>query len=197
MHDPRIPSAPPSLAAILHDTEALGFKMASEAQTGSLLRTLAASKPGGRLLELGTGTGVGTAWLLDDMDAESRLVTVDNNDAAVAVARKHLGCDTRVAFELVDAEWFLRGRAGERFDLVFADAWPGKFTDLDLALALVAPGGFYIADDLLPQPSWPEGHSTRIPTVLAALARRADLLYTTLAWASGIIVVTKRRQCIL
>jgi predicted O-methyltransferase YrrM len=36
----------------------VGFTMASDAWTGALLRTLAAAKPGGSLLELGTGTGL-------------------------------------------------------------------------------------------------------------------------------------------
>jgi predicted O-methyltransferase YrrM len=41
----------------------LDFGMASDPLTGALLATLAASKPGGRFLELGTGTGGATAWL--------------------------------------------------------------------------------------------------------------------------------------
>ena len=49
---------PPALAAIQAETVALGFNMASEPQTGALLRALAASKPAGTLLELGTGTGL-------------------------------------------------------------------------------------------------------------------------------------------
>jgi len=80
IEDTKITQLPSAHPAILLDTETLGFKMASEPQIGSLLRTLAASKPGGRLLELGTGTGVGTAWLLDGMDAAARLETVDNDD---------------------------------------------------------------------------------------------------------------------
>ena len=39
-------------------TQASGFTMASDVLTCSLLRTLAVSKPGGRFLELGTGTGL-------------------------------------------------------------------------------------------------------------------------------------------
>jgi predicted O-methyltransferase YrrM len=56
--------------------------MASEPRTGSLLRTLAAAKPKGRFLELGTGTGIATAWLPAGMDAGSMLTTVDT-DASV------------------------------------------------------------------------------------------------------------------
>jgi predicted O-methyltransferase YrrM len=61
--------------------------MASEPLVGALLRSLAASKPGGRFLELGTGTGVATAWLLDGMDDRATLVSVDN-DARYSKRRK-------------------------------------------------------------------------------------------------------------
>jgi predicted O-methyltransferase YrrM len=56
MLDDHTQSNPPrELAAIQQATAASGFTMPSEALTGALLRSLAASKPGGRLLELGTG----------------------------------------------------------------------------------------------------------------------------------------------
>ncbi len=50
-----------TLEGIERDTENREFDMPSDRHTGSLLRTLAASKPDGRLLELGTGTGLSTA----------------------------------------------------------------------------------------------------------------------------------------
>jgi predicted O-methyltransferase YrrM len=72
--------AMPAVWSVISDrTAALGFDMASDARTGALLRALAASKPGGRLLELGTGTGLATACLLAGMDSHARLVSVDNN----------------------------------------------------------------------------------------------------------------------
>src|SRR6185369_12398672 len=111
--------APRQLAAILADTAALGFTMASEPSTGSLLRTLAASKPGGLFLELGTGTGAGTSWLLSGMDAGSRLLTVDNDEKGIAIARKHLGGDPRVTFHHSDAGEFIERLRGWRFDLIF------------------------------------------------------------------------------
>lgn len=87
--------------------------MASDHATGSLLRTLAASRPGGRFLELGTGTGLASAWLLAGMDAGSRLVTVETEAPVLAVARHHLGSDGRVTFVEGDAADYLRaaGRA--------------------------------------------------------------------------------------
>jgi len=96
--------------------------MMSEAKVGALLATLAASKPAGRLLELGTGTGHGTAWLLSGMDAASRLDTVDTDDQVIAVARRLLGADARVRFHVMDGASFLGGAAPEQFDLIYADA---------------------------------------------------------------------------
>src|SRR5262245_22055335 len=79
MIDDEIVRRPPTLDAILAETSALGFTMASEPKVGALLAALAASKPAGRLLELGTGTGHGTAWLLLGMDQRSTLDTVDSD----------------------------------------------------------------------------------------------------------------------
>ena len=64
MDDTKNLCPPKYLLAIEADTRKIEFKMASEPLVGSLLRTLAASKAKGRFLELGTGTGLSTAWLL-------------------------------------------------------------------------------------------------------------------------------------
>lgn len=184
------PPPPPALDAIARDTAALGFALSSDAPTGALLRALAASRPGGRVLELGTGTGHGTAWLLDGMDATARLTTVDVEDATVAVARRHLGHDPRLTFHVGDGVAFLRA-AEDRYDLVFADAYPGKYDALELALDLLAPGGLYVVDDLLPKHDWPEG-LTLVPRLLAALSARPDLHLAPLACASGLLVATRR-----
>ncbi len=100
MDDVSAAEFPSILDVLRRETEHAGFGMASEPKTGSLLRTLAASKPGGRFLELGTGTGIGTAWLLAGMDDASHLDSVDTDPAVQEIARRHLGHDTRVTFHL-------------------------------------------------------------------------------------------------
>jgi predicted O-methyltransferase YrrM len=185
-------SAPPAIGAIRSDTAALGFAMASTERTGEMLRTLAASKPGGRLLELGTGTGMGTAWLLHGMSADATLDTVDNDPARVAIARRHLGHDPRVRFHVIDGAAFLRAPSADGFDLIFADTWPGKFVNADAALALLRPGGLYVIDDLLPQPSWPPDHAPKIPCLMQMLADRSDLVLWRLDWDTGIVVAAKK-----
>lgn len=169
--------------------------MASEPLTGSLLKTLAASKRSGHFLELGTGTGLATAWLLDGMDDESKLITVDNDDRVAAIAQKHLGQDQRVSFYIEDAsdviQRFIEQKQG--FDLIFADAWVGKYTLLDETLSLLRPGGFYVIDDMLPQANWIEGHESNVKALIEALESRQDLALTKFAWASGIVVATQSR----
>ena len=191
MNDRDIAHIPAALDAIRRDTDAIGFTMASEPQTGSLLRTLAASKPAGRFLELGTGTGVGTAWLLAGMDAASRLDSVDRDAAVSAVARRHLGRDPRVTFHVSDGAEFLTRMAPRRFDFMYADTWPGKFTHLDLALSLLRPGGIYFVDDLLPQPSWPEEHGPKVPGLIDRLDSQPEFVATRLAWASGLMILVR------
>ena len=194
MNDQDIGHAPPALDAIRRDTEALGFTMSSEPRTGSLLRSLAASKPNGRFLELGTGTGVGTAWLLAGMDARSRLVSVDNDAEVVRIAQRHLGHDPRVTFHLMDGAAFLEQAAPQQVDFIYADAWPGKFTHLDLALSLLSVGGIYLIDDLLPQASWPDGHAPRVPLLVADLGGRRGFVATQFAWASGIMMLVRTEE---
>ena len=191
MNDNEISRQPAALEAIQRDTAELGFTMASEPKTGALLAALAASKPGGRLLELGTGTGLGAAWLLAGMDAAARLDTVDRDAAVVTVARRHLASDTRVTFHVMDGAEFLDHAAPGQYDLIYADTWPGKFSHLEQALALLRPGGIYFVDDLLPQPNWPADHAPKVPALIEAIERRPEFTTVKLAWASGLMLVVR------
>jgi predicted O-methyltransferase YrrM len=194
MRDDVFAREPVVLPRIIAEGESLGFRAASERRTGALLQVLAASKPGGRFLELGTGTGVGTAWLLSGMDSAACLDTVDNDEAVVAIARRNLAHDPRIRFHVANGAAWLSGYTGASFDLIFADAWPGKFSELTLALGLLAAGGLYVIDDLLPQPNWPEEHGSRIEPLLSEIERMPDLVCVRLAWASGLAVVARRAE---
>jgi predicted O-methyltransferase YrrM len=173
-------------------SRALGFDMPSEANTGAMLRLLAASKPSGRLLELGTGTGLATAWLLDGMGAGGTLVSLDNDASVQAVARAVLGDDPRVTFVTGDGLDHVRAQPPASFDLIFADAWPGKYDGLDETLALLRPGGLYVVDDMSRQPNWPEGHQPRVDALTARLKSHPDLATVALDWASGLVIAARR-----
>ncbi|HEV8506709.1 MAG TPA: class I SAM-dependent methyltransferase [Chitinophagaceae bacterium] len=175
---------------IVQATRAIEFNMASDMQTGSLLKTLAASKPGGSILELGTGTGLATSWIVDGMDKGTKLVTVENNELLLDIARKALQ-DARVEFVLADGYEWIQNYAGEKFDLIFADAMPGKYELFEETIELVKQGGFYVIDDMLPQPNWPAGHSEKVERLIEELEKRNDITLTKLNWSTGIIIVSK------
>ena len=183
---------PPAYEAIVSATADAGFTMASDLATCRLLRTLAASIPGGRFLELGTGTGLSTSWILDGMDQRSTLVSVDNAANFLAIASRSLGDDRRLTLEESDGgEWIERHKT-EKFDYIFANTWHGKYLMLEEALEMVAPGGLYILDDMLPQPNWPEGHQEKAMRLIETLEGRADFTFTSLEWATGIIIGVKK-----
>ena len=184
---------PKQLNAIIEDTHLLGFNMASEPKTGALLAVLAASKHSANILELGTGTGISAAWLLHGMDNNSALVTVDNDSTCQEVAKKYFGADSRVKFVCREGEEFLASIQDQEFDLVFADAWAGKFSGLQLALNVVAPGGYFVIDDLLPQPNWPEGHAPRVPKLIHKLENNPLFKSVKMEWASGIMVLVRNK----
>src|SRR5688572_11189238 len=113
--------------SIIEATKASGFSMASDILTCSLLRTLACSKVAGKFLELGTGTGLATSWILDGMGDQSSLVSIDNDDRFLEIASRFLGTDTRLQLVSIDGAKWVEENTDEKFDFIFADTWHGKY----------------------------------------------------------------------
>ena len=183
---------PKGYSALEIASKSIRFSMPSDLQTGALLKTLVGSKPGARVLELGTGTGLATAWLLAGMDVDSTLLSIDNEATYLAVANNFLGQDNRLKLLRADAGAWLESPHNQMFDFIFADAWPGKYANLEAVLGTLATGGLYIIDDMLPQPNWPDGHGNNVDKLVADLERRDDLHITRLTWATGILIATKK-----
>jgi predicted O-methyltransferase YrrM len=181
---------PPHYERILQRSTDMQFPMNSDVLTGALLRALARMKPGGMFLELGTGCGLGTCWLLDGMNADSTLVSVDNSPAVQAIARDELGADARLTFVFEDGGEFLES-CENGFDLIYADAWPGKYSHLDRALALLNRGGIYVIDDMLPQPNWSADHPPKVAALLQTLDALDGFEIAKLSWSTGIVLAVK------
>jgi len=183
---------PSAYNAIKVATEASGFTMPSEVLTCSLLKTLAATKPGGKFLELGTGTGLSTTWILDGMDETSTLISIDNDETLLSIAKENLGVDRRLTLICTDGADWIKRNAGQKYSFIFADTWPGKYLLLDEVLDMVEKGGIYIIDDMLPQANWPTGHAEKATDLISYLDSRDDIILTKMGWATGIIIITKR-----
>jgi predicted O-methyltransferase YrrM len=106
----------------------------------ALLRVLAAGRD---VAELGTAYGEGAAALAETARS---VVTVELDPERAAHARTRLAGFANVELLEGDAYELLHGRGP--FGLVFADG--GRY-DWEAILALTAPGGLIVKDDLTPQ----------------------------------------------
>jgi predicted O-methyltransferase YrrM len=173
-------------------TKENGFTMPSDILTCSLLKSLATSKTSGKFLELGTGTGLSTSWILDGMDRSSSLISIDNDGTLLEIANRFLGGDDRLNLVLSDGEVWVNNNLGAKFDYIFADTWHGKYLLLEEVLEMLNKGGLYIVDDMLPQSNWPEGHQEKAINFVKYLENRSDLNLTKQSWSTGIIIAVKK-----
>jgi predicted O-methyltransferase YrrM len=194
MNDTNIKDIPSIYPKIQSKSKEIGFTMPSDIYIGTLLKTLISSKPGGRFLELGTGIGLSLSWIIDGMDVDSSLVTVDNDKELIQIAQQYFVTDTRLTIICVDGSKWIKSYKGKQFDLIFADAWPGKYSEIDEVLDLVNLGGFYVIDDMKAQPNWPEGHNQSVDRLVSYLENRKDFNLTKMNWSTGLIVAVRVLQ---
>ena len=185
-----MPAIPVKLESIEMATRECEFDMPSDRETGSLLRMLCAANPKGRFLEIGTGTGLSACWMLDGMDDQSTLLSIDNDESVVGIARCHLS-DSRISFVVKDGLDAIIDLSPGTFDLIFADAMPGKYECFDQTVRLLRPGGLCVLDDMLPQDNWPEGHQSRVDDLIESIKGNESLSYTFMNWSTGICLCTK------
>ncbi|MEO0472088.1 MAG: class I SAM-dependent methyltransferase [Bacteroidota bacterium] len=170
----------------------IGFSMPSDVYIGTLLKTLITAKPGGNFLELGTGIGLSLSWMIDGMDQQARITSIDNDPALCEIARTFFGQNPQVDILCVDGSEWIKNYQGDQFDLIFADAWPGKYSELNETLALVKVGGLYVIDDMNPQANWQEGHQAKAQQLITELENRSDINLTKMDWSSGVMICTKK-----
>jgi len=114
--------------------------------TGSVLRLLAATVQAKAVVELGTGAGVSSLWLLRGMRPDGVLTTVDPDTEHQRVARQSLveaGFGTgRVRLIAGQALGVLPRLSDGAYDLVLCDAVRAENADyLTAAKRLLRPGG--------------------------------------------------------
>lgn len=186
-----IQEQPTNYSALLNASEEMGFTMPSDVYIGTLLKTLVASKPAGNFLELGTGIGLSLAWMVLGMDDESKVASIDNDPELTAVVKEFFEGENRLELICADGGDWLDDYKGADFDLIFADAWPGKYSHLDPVLGMLKIGGFYVVDDMIKQPNWPEGHEEKAIALVKELGSRKDITITKMDWSTGLIVAVK------
>jgi predicted O-methyltransferase YrrM len=133
---------------------------------GRFLAMLAAGCAGGRIGELGTGAGIGAAWMAGAMPADCTLITAEIDERLAGLARDLLEADPRVTVITGDALSVMSGRGP--FDLLFADSGVRDEADFAALVSLLRIGGRVVMDDLTPQ----QAPTTAPPLLANDLKRR-------------------------
>ena len=192
MNDSKIKDIPTIHTQLESKSKEISFTMSSDLYIGSLLKTLVSSKPNGHFLELGTGIGLSLSWMIDGLNESSTLISIDNDKELVTIANTYFGNDDRVQIICQAGSEWIHHNINERFDLIFADAWPGKYSEIEKVLSMVKVGGFYIIDDMNTQLNWPQGHETHVIKLVEYLEQRKDFVLTKMNWSTGLIVAVKK-----
>jgi predicted O-methyltransferase YrrM len=108
-----------------------------------LVATLVASKPGGRIAELGTSYGDGARAIAAALPPGATFVTAEIDPERAHQAREALA---GAPAEVLEGDWQELLPARGPFDVVFADGGVAY----DKVADLLAPGGILIKDDLTP-----------------------------------------------
>lgn len=120
---------------------------------GRLLAVLAGRVRGGLVGEIGTGCGVGAAWMASALSSDSRLLTVEIDPRRARAAGDIFAGAPNV--RVPGGDW--RGLLDRGpFDLLFADGGGAKERDPAALVGALKPGGTVLLDDLTPEALWPE-----------------------------------------
>lgn len=133
---------------------------------GRLLAVLAAGCHGGRIGEIGTGVGVGSAWMSSSMPADCTLVTAEIDEHRAAHATRLLASDDRVRVLAGDARELIS--ACGPFDLLFADGGQPDPAEYSSLVGLLRVGGQIVMDDVTPRGALPGDSPLRASDVKRA-----------------------------
>jgi predicted O-methyltransferase YrrM len=185
-------AVPPLVAAAASRARQAGFPMSCNPAVGRLLAVLAAHLPArAKVAELGTGAGVGTAWITSGLlpRTDVTVTTIENDPQTAAVAARG-DWPSFVSLRYGEALGMLA--EGGMYDLIFADAPDGKWHGLDQTIAALGPHGMLVVDDMTPMPDWPGNQQAWQNQVRQALLTAPQLITVELAHGSGVILSTRR-----
>jgi predicted O-methyltransferase YrrM len=159
--------ADPVLDAALEDSRAAGLPAinVSPAQ-GKLLFILARSIGARHILEIGTLGGYSAIWLARALPHDGRLVTLEIEHAAAAVARRNIaraGLGHLVDLRVGPAQDLLPtlSDGAERFDFIFVDADKPRYAlYLSWAIRLARPGALIVVDNVIREGGVADADST-------------------------------------
>lgn len=143
---------PPLVRRAMDLARRTGFEMSCTAETGGLLQTLAARVHEGVAAEIGTGCGVGAAWIISGLPSGTPFVTVELDRQRAESARELFARCPNV--RVLAGDWHDILAHGP-FRFLFCDTAAAKRDEPERVLTATLPGGLVVLDDLTPEELWP------------------------------------------
>jgi predicted O-methyltransferase YrrM len=169
---------------------------------GATLRLIAATAGARAVVEVGTGAGVGSVYLLRGMRADGVLTTIDVEPEHHRAARETLAdegaASNRVRLISGRALDVLPRLTDTAYDLVFCDADKKEYAGyLEQALRLLKPGGVVVFDnalwhDRVADPTQRDEDTTSIRELGKAVREDERLLSALIASGDGLLAAVKR-----
>ena len=169
---------------------------------GAVLRTFAASIDAKNVVEIGTGAGVSALWLLEGMNSEGVLTSVDNEAEHQLIAKDALSqagvSPNRVRLIHGSPQEVLDRLTESAYDIVLISGRPLELqAHIDRAMHLLRPGGLLIIDralwnDKLADSNQRDAETSAVRGVVEALATNEDLIGALLPVGGGLLVAVKR-----
>ena len=143
-------SEPPLVTRALALERGLGFEHSSIPEVGRLLHLLAAQRGRARVGELGTGCGVGAAWIVSALPPTVPFVTVELDERLAHAAACLFVEDENV--RVLHGDWHELMPPEAPFDLLFYDGGGKQHPEVDGedVVSLLSPGATIVMDDLTP-----------------------------------------------
>ena len=130
----------------------LGFDQSCTNETGRFLRALASQIRTGTIGEIGTGCGVGSAWMASALAPGVRLVTVELDETRAKSVQALFR--TNSAVTVLPGDW-RQLQSYAPFAMLFVDGGNAKELDADECVDLTHVRGVIVLDDLTPLDMWP------------------------------------------
>ena len=111
---------PPLVERALALAESHGFERSCTPEVGRLLHVLAGSRGRERVAEIGTGAGVGAAWIVSALPPQVPFFTTELDEERAAAVAELFADDANV--HVLAGDWRELLPAEAPFDLVFFDA---------------------------------------------------------------------------
>lgn len=178
--------------------------VAVSAGAGSVLRTFAAAVDAKNVVEIGTGAGVSALWLLEGMNPEGILTSVDNEAEHQLIAKDAISqagiSPNRVRLINGNSQEVIDRLTESAYDIVFISGRPLNLeAHLTRAMKLLTPGGLLIIDralwnDKLADPAQRDPETLAMRGVIESLATNEDLVGSLLPVGGGLMVAVKRNS---